>query len=116
MYRILTTTLAAIALFAAALLHSGVAAAATDQGSQPLTNQSQTTEAAGAATPTGTATPPGPVDPGTGETGVAKETRVDYAPYVIGGVVAAVLLAAVLVWRRRGGAGPSSRGARRADS
>lgn len=116
MHRILTLTLAAMALCAAALFPAGVASATTHQGSQPLSSQSQSADAAGAATPTGTATPPGPVDPGTGETGVAKETRVDYAPYVIAGVVAAVLLAAVLVWRRRGGAGPSSKAARRADS
>ena len=42
-----------------------------------------------------------PVDSGTGETGQAKETRVDYAPYVIGAIVAVTLLAAFLFWRKR---------------
>jgi hypothetical protein len=48
-----------------------------------------------------TTTPSSPVDPGTGETGEAKETRVEYAPYVIGGIVAVALVAAVLFWRKR---------------
>jgi hypothetical protein len=48
-----------------------------------------------------TTTPSSPADAGTGETGEAKETRVEYAPYVIGGVVAVALVAALLVWRRR---------------
>lgn len=41
------------------------------------------------------------MDAGTGETGEAKETRVEYAPYVIGGIVAVALVAAVLFWRKR---------------
>lgn len=64
------------------------------------------------ATPTDPASAPGPVDPGTGETAEAKETRVNYAPYVIGATVAIAVAAAVLVWRRRGG--PSSKSVRRA--
>ncbi|MDQ0000665.1 LuxR family transcriptional regulator [Pseudarthrobacter sulfonivorans] len=48
-----------------------------------------------------TTTPSSPVDAGTGETGEAKETRVEYAPYVIGGIVAVALVAAVLFWRKR---------------
>jgi hypothetical protein len=51
--------------------------------------------------PTPTTSPTNPVDPGTGETEEAKETRVEYAPFVIGGIVAATLVAAVLFWRRR---------------
>jgi hypothetical protein len=42
-----------------------------------------------------------PVDPGTGESGQAKQNRVDYAPYVIGAVVVVVLIAAFLFWRNR---------------
>ena len=45
--------------------------------------------------------PSGPVDPGTGETKEAKEARVDYAPYVIGAVVLAVLVAGWIFWRKR---------------
>jgi hypothetical protein len=42
----------------------------------------------------------GPANPGTGETGDAEATRVDYAPWVIGGV-ALVTLIVILIWRRR---------------
>ena len=45
--------------------------------------------------------PSNPVDSGTGETEEAKETRVDYAPYVIGAIVVVTLVAAVLFWRKR---------------
>jgi cobalamin biosynthesis Mg chelatase CobN len=45
--------------------------------------------------------PSGPVDPGTGESKEAKETRVDYAPYVIGAVVLVVLVASFIFWRKR---------------
>jgi hypothetical protein len=116
MHRILTIAVAAIALCIGALLNAGAASAAFTENSQPLSFQSLSTATAGSATPSDSASPTGPVDPGTGETGEAKETRVDYAPYVIGAVVLAVLLAAVIVWRRRGGAGPSSKGPRRADT
>lgn len=64
-----------------------------------------------AATPTDSATPPGPKDPGTGESPEAKDTRVDYAPYVIGAALIIAVGAAIVVWRR-GGGGPSSKSAR----
>lgn len=116
MHRILTIALAAIALCVGALLNAGAASSASPETSQPLSFHSLSTATAGSATPTDSASPTGPVDPGTGETGEAKETRVDYAPYVIGAVVVAALLAAVIVWRRSRGAGPSSKGPRRADT
>jgi hypothetical protein len=50
---------------------------------------------------TSSPSPTGPVDPGTGETKEAKQTRVDYAPYVIAGVVVVVLVASLIFWRRR---------------
>jgi hypothetical protein len=131
MHRILTTAFAAMALGAAALLTAGVADAAPAEGIQVMSVASQTSTPSGGATPTGSAssgatptgsassgaTPTGsasssgPVDPGTGETREAKETRVDYAPYVIGAAVVVVLVAAAVVLRRRGG--PSSKGPRR---
>jgi hypothetical protein len=116
MYRTLTTALAALALCAAALLTTGVASAAPASGIEGLTILSQTGSPSGSATPTDSASPSGPVDPGTGETREAKETRVDYTPYVVGALVIVVLLGATVVWRRRGGGGPSSKGPRRADS
>lgn len=48
-----------------------------------------------------TTSPSGPVDSGTGETKESKETRVDYAPYVIGAILAGVLVAAFIFWRKR---------------
>jgi hypothetical protein len=48
-----------------------------------------------------TTSPSGPADSGTGETKESKETRVDYAPYVIGAIVVVVLVAAFFFWRKR---------------
>lgn len=116
MHRVFTTTLATLALCAAVLLPAGVAGAAPADSRSGAAYLSVAGSTQGPATPTNGTTPPGPVDPGTGETGQAKETRVDYAPYVIGAAVLALLIAAFVVWRRRGGAGPSSKAARRADT
>lgn len=57
--------------------------------------------AASAIHSTSSPSPSGPVDPGTGETKEAKQTRVDYAPSVIAGVVVVVLVASLIFWRRR---------------
>ncbi|MET1065169.1 MAG: LuxR family transcriptional regulator [Arthrobacter sp.] len=48
-----------------------------------------------------TTSPSGPADSGTGETQQSKETRVDYAPYVIGAIVVVALVAAFIFWRKR---------------
>ena len=45
--------------------------------------------------------PSNPVDPGTGETKEAKDTRVEYAPYVIAAVIVVVIVASVIFWRGR---------------
>ncbi|MET1088255.1 MAG: LuxR family transcriptional regulator [Arthrobacter sp.] len=63
----------------------------------------------------GTSSPPSvspsnPVDSGTGETADAKEARVDYAPYVIGGIVAVTLVASALFRRKRRVSHPSRPG------
>jgi len=42
----------------------------------------------------------GPANPGTGELTQNESTRVNYAPWVIGGIVVVVLIA-VLIWSRR---------------
>jgi hypothetical protein len=100
---LLKTVLAALALCAAVVLPAGVAGA----DSLPAV----IVGGPSAATPTDSATPPGPKDPGTGESPEAKETRVDYAPYVIAAVLVIALGAAAVIWRRAGG-GPSSKSAR----
>ncbi|MDP9983560.1 hypothetical protein J2W14_002981 [Pseudarthrobacter oxydans] len=105
MSAVLRTALAALVLCATVLI-PGIAAGAA---SPPVSAVSPVS----AATPTDTATPPGPVDPGTGEPPEAKETRVDYAPYVIAVALILAIGAAAVVWRR-GGGGPSSKSVRRA--
>ena len=93
------------------LLPSGAAGAAA--GGSPPAAASTLGSVFALATPTDSASTPGPVDPGTGETPAAKETRVDYAPYVIAAAVLVALAAAIVVWRRARG-GPSSKSVRRA--
>lgn len=106
----LSTAFAALTLWAALLLPSGVGNPAV--GDFPA-GFSTSSIGSTAATPTDSTTPPGPVDPGTGETPAAKETRVDYAPYVVAAVLILAVAAAALAWRRWGG--PSSKAVRRGD-
>lgn len=42
----------------------------------------------------------GPANPGTGESAQNESTRVNFAPWVIGGIALATLIV-VLIWRRR---------------
>lgn len=107
----LSLFVAALVLGAGLLLPSAAGSAAA--GGPPLVSAA-VSPAFSEATPTGTTTPPGPVDPGTGETPAAKDTRVDYAPYVIAAALVLAIAAAALVWRR-GRGGPSSKSLRRAD-
>ena len=111
MHRTFRTALAGLALCAAALLTAGAAEAAPSEGVQVASLVSQTSSPSGGPTPDDKASSSAPVDPGTGETREAKETRLDYAPYVIGAAAVVVLAAAAVVLRRRGG--PSSKGPRR---
>ena len=110
MKSILRTAFAALALCAAFLMPAAAGSAATPNHADGLSalNAVSTT-----ATPTDSASPAGPVDPGTGETPAAKETRVDYAPYVLAAVLILAVAAAALAWRRWGG--PSSKPARHGD-
>lgn len=100
--------LAALVVFSTVALLPGTAAAAS--GSPMAAAQGHMAPAAGLAssmlpgatpTPGGPSSPAGPADPGTGETREAKQTRVDYAPYVVGGVVLAAVAGAVALRRRR---------------
>ncbi|WCI08236.1 hypothetical protein PJ267_17660 [Arthrobacter sp. OVS8] len=110
MKSILRTAFAALALCAAFLVPTAAGSAATPHHADGLSalNAGTTT-----ATPTDSASPAGPVDPGTGETPAAKETRVDFAPYVLAAVLILAVAAAALAWRRWGG--PSSKPARHGD-
>lgn len=88
--------LATLTLFAALLLPVAAASAAPQGPAASLLSSG----AAASATPTDSASTPGPVDPGTGETPAAKETRVDFAPYVIIAAVILAAAAAAIAWRR----------------
>lgn len=110
MRSVLNTALAALMLCTAILLPAGAASGAPFNCSGGLAPAGAVSAA---ATPTDSTTPPGPVDPGTGETPAAKETRVDYAPYVVAAVVLLAIAGAAIVWRR-GRGGPSSKSLRRA--
>ena len=110
MRSLLSTALATLTLCVAVLLPAGAASSADWH---PPAALSAVSAVATAATPTDSATPPGPVDPGTGETPAAKETRVDYAPYVVAAALILAIAAAAVVWRR-GRGGPSSKSLRRA--
>jgi cobalamin biosynthesis Mg chelatase CobN len=77
-------------------LRGTVAQAAQTATSVPATSPSP-------GTTTDTPTPsPGPADPGTGETGEAKEERTDYAPAYIAAVAVVVAVVVLILWRRRG--------------
>ena len=110
MKSLLRTAFAALALCAAFLMPATAGSAATPNHADEVSalNTGSTTP-----TPTDSASPAGPVDPGTGETPAAKETRVEYAPYVLAAVLILAVAAAALAWRRWGG--PSSKSARHGD-
>jgi cobalamin biosynthesis Mg chelatase CobN len=80
---------------------AGTAAGNAIPGSSPVAASGTSSQALAAIFPMSSPSPSGPVDPGTGESKEAKEARVDYAPYVIGAVVLAVLVAGFIFWRRR---------------
>jgi hypothetical protein len=110
MKSILSTALAVPALCAALLLPAGAGGAAAADHPGDLSALSSVSTS---GTPTDSGAPTGPVDPGTGETPDAKETRVDHAPYVVAAVLILAIAAAALLWRRWGG--PSSKPARHGD-
>lgn len=100
--------LAAIFALSTVLFLPGAAAAAGSstagavQGQTPPVTDPAPTTAPGVTPTSGNASSPaGPADPGTGETRESKETRVDYAPYVIGAIVLAAVISAVVLRQRR---------------
>ena len=110
MKSILRIAFAALALCAAFFIPAAAGSAATPHHADELSALSTVSTT---ATPSDSASPAGPVDPGTGETPAAKETRLDYAPYVLAAVLILAVAAAALAWRRWGG--PSSKPARHGD-
>ncbi|MFJ5698503.1 LuxR family transcriptional regulator [Arthrobacter sp. NPDC093139] len=110
MRRLIVLTFAAFAVVAGSLSLAVPSHAATSGSSSTAYIQLEAPEnaqAAGTPSPTGesspSATPSGnPANPGTGEPAESESTRINYAPYFIGGVVLITLIVA-LVWRRRRG-------------
>jgi hypothetical protein len=104
MRTVLKSALLALLLLAA----PAIPANAASEGMPPAAVSAQAWTAAGASVPAGyTPTPSpgdtsstGPANPGTGESTENESTRVNYAPWIIGGIVVVVLIA-VLLWNRR---------------
>ncbi|MFJ5862010.1 LuxR family transcriptional regulator [Pseudarthrobacter sp. NPDC092439] len=44
----------------------------------------------------------GPANPGTGESAQKEDSRLDFAPWVIGAIALATLVVVLVWWRRRG--------------
>lgn len=78
-----------------------VVEAAQTGTSVPPTSVPATSPSPDATTDTPTPSP-GPADPGTGETGEAKDTRTDFAPAYIAAIAVVVAVVVLVLWRRRG--------------
>jgi cobalamin biosynthesis Mg chelatase CobN len=103
-----------LVFLSAGLLAAGLLAAGPASASSPVsvggtvveTAQTGTSVPATSPSPdatTDTPTPsPGPADPGTGETGEAKDTRTDFAPAYIAAIAVVVAVVVLVLWRRRG--------------
>jgi cobalamin biosynthesis Mg chelatase CobN len=98
-----------IVFLSAALLAAGPASASAQvvvrgtvvEAAQTATSVPATSPSPDATTDTPTPSP-GPADPGTGETGEAKDTRTDFAPAYIAAIVVVVAVVVLILWRRRG--------------
>lgn len=75
--------------------------AAVEGQTPPATGPAPSTVPVVTPAPGDASSPAGPADPGTGETREAKQSRVDYAPYVVGAVLLAAVTGAVILRRRR---------------
>lgn len=92
---------APVASTSASSFFSGAVKAQTPSPTGPAASPTEVTPApTGTATPTET-TPTGPANPGTGETQQAEERRLDWAPIVIGAILLALLIAILIMQRRR---------------
>jgi cobalamin biosynthesis Mg chelatase CobN len=108
MRKILRTALFALLLISAPALSlgaahaspaAGPAAAAVEAGSGSSGGVWAMTASSPTPSPGDTAST-GPANPGTGESAQNESTRVNFAPWVIGGIALATLIV-VLIWRRR---------------
>ena len=108
MRTILRTALFALLLISAPALSLGTAHASPSAVAAPASVQAESGSSGGVwamtvSTPTpspGDTASTGPANPGTGESAQSESTRVDFAPWVIGGIALATLIV-VLIWRRR---------------
>lgn len=111
MRRILRTLLLVLIIAAAPVLSAGVAHASPGTGPVSVAAATDQARAAGSVVPAAGYTPTpspgdtastGPANPGTGESAQKEGSRLDFAPWVIGGIALATLIV-VLLWRRRRG-------------
>ncbi|MDQ0692955.1 LuxR family transcriptional regulator [Arthrobacter sp. W4I7] len=103
MRKFLRIAFVALLLLVAPALSAGAAQAAPATYVHGITASSEGAWAQSAASPTpspGDTASTGPANPGTGESAENESTRLDYTPWVIGGVVLLTLIV-ILIWRRR---------------
>lgn len=102
MRTILKTALLALLLAVAPALSAG-AASAVPLAAPAAAVQPADVHIIAGNTPTpspGDTASTGPANPGTGESAQNESTRLDWAPWVIGGL-AVLVLVLILIWRRR---------------
>ena len=108
MRTILRSAFLALLLIITPAFSLGAAQASPSAGAVPVIAQEGAAPSAAGWAFTGTSPTPspgdtastGPANPGTGESTQSESTRVNFAPWVIGGI-ALVTLIVVLIWRRR---------------
>ncbi|TLM88127.1 LuxR family transcriptional regulator [Pseudarthrobacter sp. NamE5] len=108
MRNILRSALFALLVISAPALPLGAAHASPAGGSATAAVQTGSGSSGGAWAMTASSPTPspgdtastGPANPGTGESAQNESTRLDFAPWVIGGIALATLIV-VLIWRRR---------------
>ncbi|MFD5278380.1 LuxR family transcriptional regulator [Pseudarthrobacter sp. NPDC058362] len=111
MHTIVRTILLALTFAAAPALAAGAAHAAPQTAhlsaaaSASQANTAETLVPLAGYTPTpspGDTASTGPANPGTGESAQKEASRLDFAPWVIGGIALATLIVVLVWWRRRG--------------
>lgn len=100
---LLALVLAAVPAVAAGAAHASQETTAVSASAQAGATENRVPLAGYTPTPSpGDTESTGPANPGTGESAPKEADRLNFAPWVIGGI-ALVTLIVVLVWRRRRG-------------
>ena len=100
---LLALVLAAFPALAGGAAHASQEAVAASAAARAGTADSQVPLAGYTPTPSpGDTASTGPANPGTGESAPKEANRLDFAPWVIGGIALATLIVVLVWWRRRG--------------